>query len=272
MVLLQYHPARNYLSFLLNEHRLAITNHLSKRVKRVTFLSYPRIRKGARRYVHETSRARLSGPTLLLFEDLLRRNEFPKHLSVKYGSINNRCFEIMNDPQLQKSIEISALRGLTDREIAELVSEKYPLRNKYSEVEIRHYNHFFWNVSKGSGSDIIEQNQLLAYLSKDRRYQQFYADYIDILTGKLSPFVETIKYGSDKEIFENLRSEILKGLANSLEKKNRAVEMGNTAEANIYSELSLRDTQLLRNLGIKPTKKALRDLVKVVSKKPELNN
>jgi len=238
----------------------------------MTFLTYPRIRKGARRYVHETSRARLSGQTLLLFEDLLREKEFPKYLSLKYGSINDRCFEIMNDPQLQKSIEISVLRGLTNGEIAALVSEKYPLRIKFSEVEIRHYNHYFWNVQKGNGSDIFEQNQLLAYLSKDRRYQLFYADHIDILTGKLSPFVETIKYGSDKEIFESLMSEILKGLANSLEKKNRAIEMGNTAEANIYSELILRDTQLLRNLGIKPTKKALRDFVKVVSKKAELNN
>lgn len=238
----------------------------------MTFLTYPRIKKGARRYVHETSRRWLSGQTLLLFEDLLRRNEFPKYLSLKYGSINDRCFEIMNDPRLQKSIEISVLRGLTNGEIAALVSEKYPLRNKFSEVEIRHYNHYFWNVPKGNGSDIFEQNQLLAYLSKDRRNQLFYADHIDILTGKLSPFVETIKYGSDKEIFESLRSEILKGLANSLKMKNRAIEMGNTAEANIYSELSLRDTQLLRNLGIKPKKKALRDLVKIVSKKAELNN
>ena len=251
---------------------MGITNHLSKKVKIVSFVQYTRLRKGARRYLHETSRRWLSGQTLLLFEDLLRQKEFPKYLSVKYGSINNRCFEIMNDPQLQKSIEISALRGLTDREIAELVSEKYPMRNKFSEAELRHYNHFFWNVPNGIGSDISEQKQLLTYLSKDRRYQLFYADHIDILTGKLSPFVETIKYGSDKEIFESLRSVTLKGLANSLDKKNQAIEMGNTTEANIYSELALRDTQLLRNLGIKPKKKALRDLVKVVSKKPELND
>ena len=245
---------------------------MSKKVKIVSFVQYTRFRKGARRYLHETSRARLSGRTLLLFEDLLRMKEFPKYLSVKYGSINRRCFEIMNDQQLQKCIEISALRGLTSREIAEIVSEKYPLRNKFSELEIRHYIHFFWNVSPSDGSDIPKQNQLPAYLSKERRLEQIYADYIDILEGKLSPFEETKKYGSDKAIFESLRSEILKGLVSALYEKNQAIERDNTTEANIYSELILRDTQLLRNLGIKPTKKALRDLVKVVSKKAESNN
>ena len=47
-------------------------------------------------------------------------------------------------------------------------------------------------------------------------------------------------------------------------RKNQAVLSDRMEEADVYSKIMVRDSQVLRNLGHKPKRKALRDSVNVI--------
>ena len=170
----------------------------------------------------------------------------------------------MYNPQIQELIEIGALRGLSVNELTQIVNEICKSQFQFSERDIRKYLHFFWNVLPADGWDQFKQNKLIEYLSEDQVLNQIYANYIDVARGNLSVFEQIVRYGSVNEVSDQIRDEIYRGFAMNVIRRNTATLNNLIEEADTYSKIMVRDSQVLRNLGFKPRKEALREVVKVV--------
>ena len=134
---------------------------MSDKVKPTKAFSYPRLKKGAKKYVHTINQLWLVGKTKMLNEELLKATRYPKTLRIKYSSIPKQCFEIMYNPQVQELIEIGALRGLSIKELTDIVNEVGKSQFHFTEIDIHKYLHFFWNVLPNEGWDQFKQNKLI---------------------------------------------------------------------------------------------------------------
>ena len=135
-MIFEFHPTRFYFQYLLYEHQSGITQHLSDKVKPVKAFPYPRIKKGARKYVRTINQLWIVGKTKTLNEELVKATSYPKILRIKYSSIPKQCFDIMYKPQLQELLEIGALRGLSVKETTKIVNEIGKSQYHFSEMDI----------------------------------------------------------------------------------------------------------------------------------------
>ena len=110
----------------------------------------------------------------------------------------------------------------------------------------------------------LDPARTIQFLTSDRQLSSVFAEHIRIATGDQSPFELSTRLGLNDEISEQLNNQVYQGFAMAVVKKNDAVFSGRTEEADLYSKIMIRDSQVLRNLGHRSKRKALRDSVKVI--------
>ena len=262
---LQIHPLRKYFEYLALEYKSGIRLHLSGSVKDKFCNSKFSKSKAATLYFKETVNSFLICEQHLLAQDYLKRNLWPKRISLHYKSIPHGVFRIMLNKKLQKLIELVSLSGeYSVTAIAEQVNKLYILKKPVSLGAISKYLYFFWGVSPSEDQTSLYRRDLISFLGSDEQLSKIYSEHIEITLGRKSPFEVAIKLGFKDEFSERLNDEVYKGFALSVVRKNEAIMSNSIEEADIFSKIMIRDSQVLRNLGHKPKRKALRDSVKVI--------
>ena len=258
------HPIRKYFEFLILEFNSGIKTHLSGKIKGKMTLSRYSKSKELKKYLRETIENFLIGDIKILAEYYLERGIWPKKISLKYKSIPSGVFRIILDQRLQKLIQLMALNG--DHSVAEITKQA----NEYispgptlSAQVVGKYLYYFWNVLPSEGQP-LDSIRRLQFLVSDNQLSEIYSDHIEVALGNLSPFEIAIKLGMNEKVSNQLNAEIYKGFALTVARKNEAMMSNRLEEADTLSKIMSRDSQVLRNMGHKPKKKALREQVNVV--------
>ena len=262
---LQIHPIRKYFEFLALEYTSGIRLHLSGSIKDKFSKSIFPKSKGAAIYFKETIKSFLIGELQILAQDYLERKLWPKKPSIKYNSIPNGIFRIMLNQGLQKLVQMMALTGeYTATDIAEHANEYISPVPPLSAQIVSKYLYYFWNVLPSKGHETLDPVKIIQFLVSDGQLSKVYAGHIDIVLGKKTPFEIALKLGMNEKVTSKLNNEIYMGFALTVVKKNEAMMSNRLEDADTYSKIMIRDSQVLRNLGHKPKKRALRDSVKVI--------
>jgi len=263
--LLQIHPISKYFEYLAAEYASGIKLHLSGPIKEKYNKSSISKTKGAKIYFKETVRSFLIGDPKILARDYLERNLFPKNISIKYRSLPQGVFRIMLNLRIQRIIQFMALTGeFTATDIAKQVNSLYNPRELFSPQVISKYLYFFWRLLPSEGDEPFDPIRRIQFLVSDMQLSEIYSDHIEVALGNLSPFEIAIKLGMDEKVSSQLNAEVYKGFAMTVARKNEAMMSNRLEEADTLSKIMSRDSQVLRNMGHKPKKKALRDQVNVV--------
>lgn len=263
--LLQIHPISKYFEYLTAEYASGIKSHLSDPIKEKYNKSSISKTKGAKIYFEETVRSFLIGDPKILALDYLERNLFPKNVSIKYRSLPQGVFRIMLNQRTQKIIQFMALTGeYTATDIAKQVNSLFNPRKLFSPQVISKYLYFFWNVLPSEGEDPFDPIRMVQFLASDRQLSKVFAEHIEIALGRQSPMEVAIRFGFNEMVTSQLNEEVYRGFAMAVVRKNNAILSDRMEEADVYSKIMVRDSQVLRNLGHKPKRKALRDSVNVI--------
>ena len=255
----------NYFQYLILEFQSGIKHHLSRKIKGELSLSRYKRSKQQRAYMRETVRNYLIGDKRIIGEDFLKRNIWPAKISLKYRSIPVAVFRIMLNQRLQRTIELMALtREYSITTIAEHVNRFYYLSQPLSPQAISKYLYFFWNVLPLEGEEPLDPIRIVQFLTSNKQLSKIYSDHIEVALGKQSPLEVAIILGMNEKVSRQLNAEVYKGFALTVARKNEAMMSNRLEEADTLSKIMSRDSQVLRNMGHKPKKKALRDQVKVV--------
>ena len=261
----EIHPIHKYIEFLILEFNSGIKTHLSGKIKGKMSLSRYSKSKELKKYMHETIENFLIGDIRILAENYMQRGIWPKKISLKYNSIPSGVFRIILDQRLQKLIQLMALKG--DHSVTEITTqanEYIGLGSKLSVQVVGKYLYYFWNVLPSEGQESLNRIRRIQFLVSDRRLSEIYSDHIEVALGNLSPFEIAIKLGMNEKVSSQLNAEVYKGFALTVARKNEAMISNRLEEADTLSKIMSRDSQVLRNMGHKPKKKALRDQVNVV--------
>ena len=171
----------------------------------------------------------------------------------------------MLNQRLQKLVQMMALTAdYSATSIAEHVNKLYILRRPLSPGTISKYLYFFWRVMPSEDQEPLDPARTIHFLTSDRQLSKVFAEHIKIAMGEQSPFELATRLGLHEEVSRQLNNEMYQGFAMAIVRKNDAVFSGRTEEADLYSKIMIRDSQVLRNLGHKLKKRALRDSVKVI--------
>ena len=263
--LLKIHPISKYFEYLAAEYASGIKLHLSSHIKEKYTKSSISKTKGVKIYFEETVRSFLIGAPKILARDYLKRNLFPKNISIKYRSLPQGVFRIMLNQRTQKIIQFMALTGeYTATDIAKQVNSLYNLRNPFSAQSISKYLYFFWNVLPSENEEPFDPIRIVHFLTFDKDLSKVFAEHIEVALGRQSPLEVAIRFGFNEMVTSQLNEEVYSGFAMAVVRKNQAVLSDRMEEADVYSKIMVRDSQVLRNLGHKPKKKALRDSVNVI--------
>ena len=255
----------NYFQYLILEYQSGIKHHLSGKIKGKLSLSHYKKGKQQRAYMRETVRNYLIGDKRVIGEDFLKRNIWPAKISLKYRSIPVAVFRILLNQRLQRTIELMALtREYSITTIAEHVNRFYHLSQPLSAQVISKYLYFFWNVLPSDSEGLFDPIRIVQFLTSNKQLSKIYSDHIEVALGKQSPLEVAIRFGFNEKVASHLNEEVYSGFAMAVVRKNQAVLSDRMEEADVYSKIMVRDSQVLRNLGHKPKKKALRDSVNVI--------
>ena len=264
-IILRIHPLRKYFEYLALEHKSGIRLHLSGSVKDKFCNSKFSKSKAATLYFKETVNSFLIGEQNLLAQDYLKRNLWPKKISLHYKSIPHDVFRIMLNQRIQKIIQFMALTGeYTATDITKQVNSLYKLRKPFSPQAISKYLYFFWNVLPSEDEEPFDLIRIVQFLTFDKHLSKVFAEHIEVAIGKQSPLEVAIRFGFNEMVTSQINDEVYRGFALTVARKNEAIMSNSIEEADIFSKIMIRDSQVLRNLGHKPKRKALRDSVKVI--------
>ena len=261
----EFHPMRAFFEYLILEFNSGIKTHLSGKIKGKMALSRYSKSKELKKYLRETIENFLIGDIKILAEYYLERGIWPKKISLKYKSIPSGVFRIILDQRLQKLVQLMAIMGdYSVTEITTQANEYIGLGSKLSVQVVGKYLYYFWNVLPSEGQESLDRIRRIQFLVSDRRLSEIYSDHIEVALGNLSPFEIAIKLGMNEKVSSQLNAEVYKGFALTVARKNEAMMSNRLEEADTLSKIMSRDSQVLRNMGHKPKKKALREQVNVV--------
>ena len=261
----ELHPMRAYFDYLILEFNSGIKTHLSGKIKGKMSLSRYSKSKELKKYLRETIENFLIGDIKILAENYMQRGIWPKKISLKYKSITSGVFRIILDQRLQKLVQLMAIMGdYSVTEITTQANEYIGLGSKLSVQVVGKYLYYFWNVLPSEGQESLDRIRRIQFLVSDRRLSEIYSDHIEVALGNLSPFEIAIKLGMNEKVSSQLNAEVYKGFALTVARKNEAMISNRLEEADTLSKIMSRDSQVLRNMGHKPKKKALREQVNVV--------
>ena len=90
-----YNPIKKYMEFLTLEYLSGIREHLSDSLLLKNNISRITISKGLKSYVRKTVESFLIGDKRLLAEYYLKKNLWPKKISLKYKSFPPSVYDIL---------------------------------------------------------------------------------------------------------------------------------------------------------------------------------
>ena len=265
-----FNPVRMYLNYLTAEYLSGIREHMSNSPPIKNNIAKITISKGLKSYVRKTVESFLIGDKRLLAEYYLRKDLWPKKISLKFKSFPPRVYDILLNQRVQRGIDLMALTGnysVTD--MAVWANDNFYKGSVLSAQVISKYLYLFWGVMPSEDQEPLDPARTIQFLTSDRQLSSVFAEHIRIATGEQSPFELSTRLGLNEEISKQLNNEVYQGFAMAIVRKNDAVFSGRTEEADLYSKIMIRDSQVLRNLGHRPKKRALRDSVKVIYDKED---
>lgn len=261
----ELHPMRAYFDYLIMEFNSGIKTHLSGKIKGKMSLSRYSKSKELKKYLRETIENFLIGDIKILAENYLERGIWSKKISLKYKSIPSGVFRIILDQRLQKLVQLMAIMG--DHSVTEITSQANEYISTGSPLSVQvvgKYLYYFWNVLPSEGQEPLDRIRRIQFLVSDMQLSETYSDHIEVALGNLSPFEMALKLGMNEKFSSQLNAEVYKGFALTVARKNEAMMSNRFEEADTLSKIMSRDSQVLRNMGHKPKKKALREQVNVV--------
>lgn len=262
-----FNPVRMYMNYLTAEYLSGIREHMSNSPPIKNNIAKITISKGLKSYVRKTVESFLIGDKRLLADYYLRKDLWPKKISLKFKSFPPRVYDILLNQRVQRGIDLMALTGkysVTD--MAVWANDNFYNGSVLSVQVISKYLFLFWRVRVMPSEDQepLDPVKVIQFLTSDRQLSSVFAEHIRIATGEQSPFELATRLGLHEEVSKQLNNKVNQGFAMAVIRKNDAVFSGQTEEADLYSKIMIRDSQVLRNLGHKPKRKALRDSVKVI--------
>ena len=256
--LISISPSRKFFELCLWKHL-----DINQRQKSI---SYPRLKRGAVKYIRDEAKRLLVGPTHCLFLQVLKQKIYPKTLSLRWKTILPGSLEIMYDPQIREFVEILSLLGSTPLEISQEL-RSLPYVKRFTEKEIEGYCYFFWNNYEKDGWS-VDKTIALQNLLNQSAISTDYAKHLRLGFGDTARLRVAIELGLDCTP-DVILDEAYRGFCQGILKKNEALKMNDSESADTWSKILVRDTHILKNMGWQPHSTELSEKIKVTQETPD---
>lgn len=176
-----------------------------------------------------------------LCEELVKRGNRPKALSIPQHGITERSLRIQHDREMRELIEIASLCGFSDDDVSFLLENHFHM-DPLTPTEVREYRSIFWNTYPEDGWGPLPQRYLQKFLRSDKNRANHYQRHLHWGFGERTRLDVAIELGlpwsRSDQLFLN-RTTSQKAYRNLIE----ALDARNSPDAGAYAQVVFRLVQ-----------------------------